>query len=89
MLAEGHDDERRQQWPKRRAEVAADLEKALRKAVPPARGRAGDPGRFGVEHGAADADQRDRHEGQPVGAGEGQEHQADQGEAHADRQDEV
>ena len=54
-----HDDKRRHQRPQRLAEIAADLEQALREAVPAARRRPRGARRLGVENRAADADQGD------------------------------
>ena len=89
MLPERDHDESRQQRAKRLSEVPADLKQALREAVPAARSRAGDARRLGVEHGAADADKRHRQQDQQIGIGESQQHQADQREGHARRQDEI
>ena len=89
MLPEGHHDEGRKQRPQGLPEIAADLKKALREAVPAARGCARDARRLRVEHGAADADHRDRQQCQSIGARESQQHQADQRESHARRQDEI
>ena len=62
MLAEWHDDEGREQRPQRLAEIAPDLEQALGKAVPPARGRARDARRLRVKDRTADADDGHREQ---------------------------
>ena len=55
-----HDEERRQQRPDRRADVAADLEQRLREPVPPARRHPRDARGLGVKHRRPDAHQRRR-----------------------------
>ncbi len=89
MLPERHHDESREQRAQGLPEVSADLKQALREAVPAARRRAGDAGRLRVEDGAANADHRHREQDQQIGIGESQQHQADQREGHAGRQDEI
>ncbi len=85
-LAEGHDDERRHQRPERLAEIAADLEQALREAVASAGGRARGARRLGVKDRAADADQRHGGQQQRVVPAERQRHEAAQRERHRRRQ---
>ena len=60
VLPERHDDESRQQRSERLAEVSADLEQALGKAVPAARTRPRDARGFGRKDRAADSDDRHR-----------------------------
>ncbi len=81
-LAERHDDEGRHQRPQRLAEIAADLEQALREAVAPAGGRARRARGLGVKNRAADADHRHRRQQQRVIPAERQRHQAGQRERH-------
>ena len=89
MLAEGHDDEGREQRTHRLAEIPADLKQALGEAVPPAGRRAGDARGLRMEDRAADPDHRDRQQNERIGAREGEQQQPDDGEGHADRQDRV
>ena len=81
-LAEGHDDEGRHQRPERLAEIAADLEQALREAVAPAGGRPRRARRLGVKNRAADADHRHRDQQQRIIPAERQRHEAGQRERH-------
>ncbi len=66
--------------------VAAHMEHRLRQAVAPARGHARHPRGLRVEDRGAGADQRRGQQQQRVAAGPRQQHQAAQGEGHADRQ---
>ena len=72
----GHDDERGEQRPKRRAGVAADLEDRLRESVPSARCHARDARRLGVKHRRTDADQRRREQEQRREGARDREHAA-------------
>jgi hypothetical protein len=86
LLALRHHDEGGQQWTRRLAEVAADLEQRLRQAVAAAGRHARHARSFGMKHRGAHADHRRRQQDQRIGAGLGHQQQAGQREAHADHQ---
>ena len=82
----GQDDEGRKQRAQRRSGVAAHLEHRLREAMMAARNHADHARGFRVKHRRTDAHQRSTHQKRRIGGHTRQRHQADEREAHANRQ---
>ena len=72
-----------QQGAQRGAGIAADLEDRLRQTVPAAGGEAGHARTLGVEYRGAHAHQGDGQQQPTIAAGEREQQQPEQGEAHA------
>ena len=85
-LAEGHHDQRRQQRPQRRTDIASDLKQGLSESIPAARGKPCDAGRFRMEDGRAQADHRGAEHEHGVGRGPCKHQEPAKGRAHADGQ---
>ena len=83
-LAPRDHDERGQQRPERAPGITADLKERLRKSMPSARTKMSDARRFRVKYGRTHSNKRDRHQNQRQAAGESEQDESDEREAHSD-----